>query len=90
MVEKEEGDNFDLDNIPSIQTRKLSQSGNSSLIMAIPLNWARRNKLGAGSRVLVKCNENIEIMLNTKENRIKMNEYISKIKKFVSKKSKYD
>ena len=51
------------------EERKIVKSGNSSFIVALPINWVHKNKLGKGSTVLIGENEAGDIVISKTDKR---------------------
>jgi len=66
---------------PSVEEKKLLKVG-SSVVITLPQEWLKENNVGAGDKVIMSVNGNIEIMRND-ENKIKeLNEKIMKLRDY--------
>lgn len=74
---------FELQNPPSVEERKLVASG-ASIVITLPRRWLEENKLKAGSEVIVVANEDLQILNKNKENVERINKKISALRNQLS------
>jgi len=63
-----------------METRKIVRSGNTSFILALPINWIRKNNLESGKLVQVFENEQGDLLISAEKRKIASKDEIVTIK----------